>query len=118
MRQSSRQRIYAILLLVVTLMQLGVKITHRHNALAVVECYQCQHHIAHNGHLLEFNDDCDECLLCNVLANPFIASEKVFVESGNIGIEGKFGLFNDEIITGEWRQTFLRGPPCFLFITA
>jgi len=77
MKLSSRQRHSAILLLMLLMLQMGAKVLHQHShaQMPVVECDDCRHHRAHNAHMTIYEGGQSDCLLCQVIATPYLMGE-------------------------------------------
>lgn len=77
MKYSRRDRFFAITLLMVMFMQMGIRIVHlHHHAESVLtECSDCQHNRVHSGHIVSWDGTQDDCLICQYLATPFLKAE-------------------------------------------
>lgn len=75
----------AIILLLIMIVQVGVKVTHidYHSENAIVICDDCIHHHAHNGHIQNLDDGCSECVICQLLSVPFNIAESLQICSSS-----------------------------------
>lgn len=78
-RYSRRRHILAILLLMVMMLQMGAKTFHRHHHGARVEytCSDCEHHKVHDGHIMAWDGESDDCPLCQILQSPYTIAEEL-----------------------------------------
>lgn len=76
-----RQRISAIVLLMVMMVQMGFKTLHLHHndAKAEVTCSDCEHHRMHGGHILAWDGHSDDCPLCLMLHSPYVPAHELRV---------------------------------------
>lgn len=52
---------------------------HQPSESTTIDCYACQHHIHHDGHLSTTTFSIDNCLLCHFLTTPFVAAAAVAI---------------------------------------
>jgi len=74
-KETYRQRVARLLLFVFLLMQ-GVAAfhTHDHHAAEPI-CHECVQHLPHPGHLVDGPDHLDDCIICQLLAAPYLLPE-------------------------------------------
>lgn len=78
-RCTLRHDLHAITLLLVMLLQVGMKTLHVHHehASVKVECDDCNQHRLHDGHFIDWDGQNDDCLLCQLLSCQYTASEGI-----------------------------------------
>lgn len=116
LRNSNRGRLHAIILLLVMLLQVGIKSFHVHHACASVsiECEDCEQHRVHDGHLISRDGQSDDCMLCQLLSNPYELSE-VFHPDAVITALCSFDQVRQwPLCLGQWQSVRPRGPPSYL----
>lgn len=76
-RYEMRRILIAIALLMVMMMQLGVKSFHQHHRVVTSEilCDDCLHHKVHGGHLLSWDGATGDCPVCQMMQTPYIAAQ-------------------------------------------
>lgn len=116
LRSSNRRRLHAIILLLVMLLQVGIKTFHVHHVHASVsiECEDCEQHRVHAGHLISWDGQSDDCMLCQILANPFELTEELRISDV---IEPLCSFDQDKqwpVCLGQWQSIRPRGPPLYL----
>ena len=115
-RNSIRHNLYAIVLLMVMVLQVGIKTFHVHHghASAPIECEDCDQHRVHDGHLIDWDGQSDDCILCQLLSAQYVATESFHPEA----IAEQFCcLFHDaqsSVYQGQWQNIQQRGPPSYL----
>jgi len=79
-----KNSILALVLLSVFLTRLVVVSVHTHEPIDIpdYECEQCAHHNCHTGHLIEFQLNAHDCLLCQLCQLPFMQAFAVLVIAG------------------------------------
>lgn len=116
LKRTYKQTISAIILLMVMIMQMGVKTFHQHNHAesSSIVCSDCEHHKVHSGHLTNWEGNSDECTLCQLLTTPF--SEGSILTLGNTFIVYNTLYFcpDSNLSIGNRSTIRLRGPPAFL----
>lgn len=79
-KSHNRRRIFsAIILLMVMIMQVGVKAFHQHHY-AVSErmtCSDCDHHRVHSGHITSWDGGSSDCVVCQLFSSPFSEAKTV-----------------------------------------
>ena len=115
MKIQMRHKLLSVFLLLIFLMQMGVKVFHVHqeSASTKVECYDCEHHLHHGGHLLTGDGELGVCLLCNILNTSFLEVEMVALAALYVVCAPLFITRVFDVRRGERRLTLLRGPPVF-----
>lgn len=111
-----RRSVMAIILLMVMMMQMGIKTFHQHHRAesARIVCSDCDHHKVHQGHVASWDGTSDNCTLCQLLTTPFTECPAVrLIVPADVHADKYFS--SDYIFVNHLRGThFLRGPPCFL----
>ena len=76
-RNSIRRNLYAILLLMVMVLQVGIKTFHVHHdhASVHIECEDCDQHRVHDGHLTDWDGQSDDCMLCQLLSAQYVSTD-------------------------------------------
>lgn len=101
------------MLLMVMVLQMGVRVahTHHHQLTEQVECSDCEHNRVHSGHLLSWDGEQDDCILCQILATPFLPADEVqCADCAYVRPLQFFGYTND-VVTCDLLGSYLRGPP-------
>lgn len=117
-RNSIRHNLHAIILLMVMVLQVGIKTFHVHHdhASVHIECEDCEQHRVHDGHLTDWDGQSDDCILCQLLSTQYVAEETfrsdAIVES--FCLEPQRQLFS--VCLGQWQSFHLRGPPSYLLL--
>lgn len=115
-RNSIRHNIYAIILLMVMLLQVGIKTFHVHHTHASVkiECEDCDQHKVHDGHLIDWDGQSDDCMLCQLLTNPYVAAEEIRPDDviNHLCTQPQGQLL--AVCQGQWQSIRQRGPPASL----
>lgn len=115
-RNSNRHNLYAIVLLMVMVLQVGIKTFHVHHdhASVHIECEDCDQHRVHDGHLTDWDGQSDECMLCQLLSVQYVATEAFCPDA----IVEQFCLQNQDtqlsVCHGQWQNIQQRGPPSYL----
>ena len=81
---SHKRRLSARLLLAVFVPMLLLASLHRHESPVTVQdtsCYDCVHHVHHNGHLSANPQHAYSCVLCSFLTLPYLTPPAVAVLS-------------------------------------
>ena len=115
-RSNRKRSLFAIILLMVMLLQMGVKVLHQHHHDKTVEfyCSDCENHRVHDGHIIGWDDDSDDCQICQILAAPFVHSQEVHVSFCPV-VNYVFGITEaPKIYESEWCRIAPRGPPSLL----
>lgn len=115
MKYKRRNRLYAITLLMVMLMQMGIRVVHLHfhDNTALTECSDCQHNKVHSNHLISWDDAQDDCIVCQLLATPFLQADDVLCEFFSIDQQQFFSYVVD-IADCNCPLVNTRGPPSLL----
>ncbi len=119
-RYTKRRNLFAFMLLMVMMMQMGFKVLHQHHHAQRVEisCSDCNHHRIHSGHILDWSGETDACPLCQLLANPYIPAKCVVAPQPTTQII-VHGITSVPVLTeAKWCPISPRGPPSFLFCNA
>lgn len=111
-----RRTLSSIVLLMVMVLQMGVRTLHQHHSAghAEIVCSDCEHHKVHDGHLLSWDGVGDDCPMCQQLTTPFTNSsvrqaEFLLLSRPIVYVSRAF------VVGGGCRGAHhLRGPPCFL----
>lgn len=117
-RNSVRHNFYAILLLMVMVLQVGIKTFHVHHphVLVKIECEDCDQHKVHDGHLVDWDGQSDDCMLCQLLSTQYVASDSfhayAVIQSHSLQPQ----VLQLSVCLGEWQSIRQRGPPTNLFI--
>lgn len=114
--KSVRHSFAAIVVLVAMLLQVGVRTFHVHQGHSTVriECEDCSHHRVHDGHLINWDGQSDDCMLCQVLSTQFFAIGDCRFDAI---VEQSCQLPSDmqlAVCHGVWHSIRQRGPPSFL----
>ncbi|WP_449139220.1 hypothetical protein [Segatella sp.] len=77
MRHLDNRRIRFAWLLMLVYLPMMIAITFHHHteaegATAVSHCYECEHHIHHDGHLTAEHSFAHECVLCQLHSLPYV----------------------------------------------
>lgn len=106
----------AIILLMVMLLQVGVKGFHRHHCVetASVTCSDCEHHRVHDGHILNWNGSCDDCIVCQLFSSPFCKPQGIQLNVIPVGYQQPCICFVAAIVDVSRCSIIPRGPPAFL----
>lgn len=113
---SIRRSLYAIILLLVMIVQVGVKTFHLHHehTSITVECEDCDQHRVHDGHLIDWDGQSDDCLLCQLLSTQYVSSEEFRLSA----IVGQFCPQSQDrllaVCLEQWQSIRQRGPPSYL----
>lgn len=115
-RNSIRHNLYAIVLLMVMLLQMGIKTFHVHHVhvSAKIECEDCDQHRVHDGHLIDWDGQQEECMLCQLLSVQYVAAETYIPNT----VVDSFCLEPQHmqlaVCLGQWQSFHQRGPPSYL----
>lgn len=73
----------AILLLMVMMIQVGVKTFHLHHYAESehVVCSDCEHHRVHSGHILSWDGSSSDCVVCHLFSSPFTEVKTVLFKA-------------------------------------
>lgn len=119
-RYNTRRSLFAILLLMVMTLQMGVKSFHVHHHAHAVEfaCSDCEHHRVHSGHILAWDGHSDDCPLCQMLVSPYVPAEELraplpFVQTHTHGTASV-----PHVVAATWCTTSPRGPPASYYKSA
>lgn len=116
LRNSNRRWLHVIILLLVMLLQVGIKTFHVHpvHASVSIECEDCEQHRVHDGHLNSWDGQSDDCMLCQLLSNPYEPSEE-FRPDAVIATLCSFDQVRQwPVCLGQWQSIRPRGPPSYL----
>lgn len=116
MKKNRRHRLSAIVLLMVMVLQLGVRIAHQHHheLSAQVSCSDCEHNRVHSGHVSSWDGEQDDCLLCQILATPYLQAEDVCNECYIVEQPMLYADCISAVQKCGCLNLSLRGPPSFL----
>lgn len=116
MKKNRRHRLSAIVLLMVMVLQLGVRIAHQHHhdRSAHVVCSDCEHNRVHSGHVSSWDGAQDDCVLCQILATPFVAADEVRCIEYACELPLLYFSYIPDIQRCSCFVVDLRGPPSFL----
>ena len=106
----------AIMLLMVMLLQVGVKCFHCHHYVeaASVICSDCEHHRVHDGHIVSWNGSCDDCVICHLFSSPFCKPQGVQLCAVPVRYQQLCICFIDTILDVSRYNLIPRAPPVFL----
>lgn len=113
---SIRHNLYAVILLVMMVMQVGVKCFHLHHehVSITIDCEDCDQHRVHDGHLIDWDGQSDDCMLCQLLSSPYVPS----IEFRLGAIVAQFSLLPQDrqsaVCLDQWQSICPRGPPTYL----
>lgn len=79
-----------------------------------VDCYACQHHIHHDGHIASSQISLDDCLLCHFLTTPYVPATVVLLAFTAAFIVRANRLFYRNIMPVRHGAISLRAPPVCL----
>lgn len=104
------------ILLLVMVMQVGVKTFHLHHehASVKVECEDCDQHRVHDGHLIDWDGQNDDCVLCQLLSCQYVSSEGFRLDAV---VEQFCHHAQDRqlaVCLERWQSIRQRGPPTYL----
>lgn len=112
-RHNKRRGLFAIILLMVMTLQMGVKgfHVHRHAHAVKVACSDCEHHRVHGGHIVAWDGNSDNCPLCQVVANPYVEGSALCLDF-SLNHNADYGTSASPYLLGaEWGARCPRGPP-------
>lgn len=113
---SARHNLSTIILLMVMVLQVGIKTFHVHSDHVPVhiECEDCDQHRVHDGHLTDWDGQSDECVLCQLLSVQYVAAATYSPDA----IEEQRCLpapdVQPMVCQGQWQNAQQRGPPSYL----
>jgi len=113
-----RRIIASAVLLAVFLPAFLISVLHRHPEAvpAAEECAECVHHLPHQGHIGAYHGGISDCVLCQFLGLPFIASIAVAAVL-SVVLGNSFYLFTSRpFLQAALRNDNTRAPPvsfCF-----
>lgn len=115
-RISVRHNVYATILLMVMMLQVGVKTFHVHHpqVLVKIECDDCNHHKVHDGHLINWDGQNDECMLCQLLSAQYVAAVTIHPDAVIFQFCQQHPDRELSVCQGQWLQIRQRGPPAYL----
>lgn len=107
-----KRRLAAWLLLSVFVPMMVMAVLHSHESSSgVVSCADCDHHVAHSGHInILGNHDCN-CLLCQFTSIVFLGSAAVDIAILMAATRQQDVLILSTPIKGTERLPNLRAPP-------
>lgn len=112
-RYNNKRNVFAILLLMVMMLQMGIKTLHHHHYEHKTEffCSDCENHKVHDGHFLDWEGDTDDCMLCQLLQTPYIPALEIPVVHFSVRIHVNDIIAVPEVFETAWCAISLRGPP-------
>lgn len=112
-RNSIRHNFYAIFLLMVMVLQVGIKTFHVHHdhASVYIECEDCDQHRVHDGHLTDWDGQSDDCMLCQLLSTQYVAAESFRPDAIVEPFCRQFQDVQLSVCLGLWQNVQPRGPP-------
>lgn len=118
-RYNTRRSLFAILLLMVMTLQMGVKSFHVHRHAQAVEfaCSDCEHHRVHDGHIVAWDGHSDDCPLCEMLVSPYVPAEELRAPLPVCQTYSHGTASVPRVVAAAWCPTSPRGPPssCYKF---
>lgn len=113
-RQARKRYFFAILLMMVMMLQMGVKglHLHEHAEKETIYCSDCDKHKVHSGHLLSWDGCSDDCLLCQLITTPFIEVDAITFTPVSVEYGQECHIYTAFCIDKAWRSIKPRGPPC------
>ena len=76
----------AWVLLSVWMPMLLISALHIHSDVQpAVDCNQCVQHVHHSGHITQGGSSIDDCVICHILHQPFIAAKAVKATCCQVG---------------------------------
>ena len=112
-RQTRKQLFFAIMLMMVMMLQMGVKTFHLHHHAEkeTISCSDCEQHKVHSGHLLTWDGSSDDCLLCQLISTPFIEVDAIKFTPIDVEHQQASHIYVAFCIDNTWRNIKPRGPP-------
>lgn len=106
--------ISAIILLMVMMLQVGVKTLHQHQHVEKehISCSDCEHHRVHSGHIINYVDDGD-CFLCQIISTPFCEAKCVRLNIIPAGHPSYSIYYNADFVCVAQTNVSPRAPPVF-----
>lgn len=100
----------------VMILQLGIKSFHQHHYAenVTITCDDCDHHKVHSGHLLSWNGESNDCVVCHILSTPFTECQPFVLTFQSPTYHCKHYCADYNIINGCRGTNHLRGPPASL----
>ena len=115
-RNSIRHNLYAILLLMVMVLQVGIKTFHVHHdhASVHIECEDCDQHRVHDGHLTDWDGQSDDCMLCQLLSTQYVSAQTFCPDAIVEQFCHQIQDVQSSVCQGQWQNIQQRGPPSYL----
>ena len=111
-KKESKRSFFAIILLMVMMVQVGVKMIHTHHIEnTLVSCSECEHHQVHHGHLLSWDGESRDCLLCQLLTNPYTESAITQLSTPHVELYFSTFFYIASDAHHDRGTISLRGPP-------
>lgn len=98
------------------MLQMGVKSLHQHQHAEKesIVCDDCKHHKVHSGHLIDWDGDSDECLLCQLFTDDFTEFNLPEYDFFQVSYSQIKICFDEELTSQDRDLPKLRGPPAFI----
>lgn len=115
-RYAVRYDLYAITLLMVMLLQVGIKTFHVHHEHASIRivCEDCDQHRVHDGHLIDWDGQSDDCMLCQLLTAQYVAAGRVNTSDVTEPLCPRQQDKQRAVCLDQWQNISQRGPPAVL----
>ena len=115
-RNSIRHNLHAIILLMVMVLQVGIKTFHvHHDHVSVhIECEDCDQHRVHDGHLTDWDGQSDDCMLCQLLSTQYVATDTFRPDAIVEPFCRQIQDLQLSVCQGQWQNIQQRGPPSYL----
>lgn len=107
---------FAWLLMLVYLPMLIAVTFHHHSGAeeaSTVSCYDCVHHIHHDGHLTAQQSFTHECVLCQLHSLPYVIPSIIHIASFIAIVHVVFAIICPFIKTRQGNIISTRAPPAF-----
>lgn len=116
MKRGSRNRLLSAFLLMLMVMNVGIRCVHIHHYdhHAQTECADCQHHKVHSGHLSAWDGEQSDCFICHVLATPYVKAECTACNFADTECQFACFFYSPDVTENSVPNITLRGPPSFL----
>lgn len=118
MHNYNKRRIRFAWLLMLVYLPIMLAITFHHHSKAEgadssIYCYDCAHHIHHNGHLIAEQNFAHDCVLCRLCSLPYVVPTIVKLTIFIVSIHVAFRVACPFIKKRKGDVHSTRAPPCF-----